>query len=143
MWCLNDEESNNTLDSDNTLDQIRTELKALLPEYMQPALLMVMPSLPLTPNGKLDRQALPAPDASQSLRAYVAPNTPTEQLLCEIWQQVLDVERVGIEDNFFELGGHSLLVMRLVVQVRQSFHVELTVQNAFTRRGRAFSKRPD
>ena len=129
---LNDEESNNALDSDNTLDQVRTELKALLPEYMQPALLMVMPSLPLTPNGKLDRQALPAPDASQSLRAYVAPNTPTEQLLCEIWQQVLDVERVGIEDNFFELGGHSLLVMRLVVQVRQSFHVELTVQNAFT-----------
>ena len=129
---LNDEESNNALDSNNTLDQVRTELKALLPEYMQPALLMVMPSLPLTPNGKLDRQALPAPDASQSLRAYVAPNTPTEQLLCEIWQQVLDVERVGIEDNFFELGGHSLLVMRLVVQVRQSFHVELTVQNAFT-----------
>ncbi|WP_031340886.1 phosphopantetheine-binding protein, partial [Xanthomonas maliensis] len=76
--------------------------------------------LPLTANGKLDRQALPAPDATQrSMRTYVAPTSALEWQLAEVWQAVLGVDRVGRNDNFFQLGGHSLLAVTLVERLRQ------------------------
>src|SRR5690606_34435567 len=68
-----------------------------------------------------DRKALPEPDMSVQQNTYVAPRTETEKVLCEIWQEVLGVERVGVTDNFFQLGGHSLLAVRLASQLEKSF----------------------
>ena len=103
-----------------------------LPDYMVPASFVMLDSLPLTPNGKVDRRALAAiePDRSDATD-YVAPRRLTEELLAELWSEVLDVERVGVSDDFFELGGHSLLATRLVSRVRESFGVELPVRSVF------------
>ncbi|WP_224242634.1 non-ribosomal peptide synthetase [Hyalangium gracile] len=90
-----------------------------LPPYMVPQQYVVLDRLPLTPNGKVDRRALPAPDDSRPglAGAYVAPRTPLEQDIADIWTDVLGVERVGIHDNFFELGGHSLIATRIVSRI--------------------------
>jgi len=66
---------------------------------MVPSAFVMLDSLPLTANGKVDRKALPAPDMSQSQHSYVAPQTEIEEVLCDIWQEVLGVERVGVTDN--------------------------------------------
>ncbi|WP_052709811.1 non-ribosomal peptide synthetase [Pseudoalteromonas piscicida] len=100
------------------LDKVRHHLLQALPEYMVPSTLMVLDSLPLTANGKVDRHALPEPEGEFS-GDYIAPQTEMEKILCEIWQEVLGVEQVGILDNFFELGGHSLLVMRVISRLQQ------------------------
>ena len=75
---------------------------------------------PLTPNGKLDRRALPAPDLSAyTSRQYEAPQGEVEEILAGIWQELLQVERVGRNDNFFELGGHSLLIVQMMERLRR------------------------
>ncbi|HEX8821925.1 MAG TPA: condensation domain-containing protein, partial [Archangium sp.] len=103
-----------------------------LPEYMVPSAFRVLDALPLSPNGKVDRKALPAPEATRSEQhTYVAPRTPTEQLLASLWTQVLGVERVGGGDNFFELGGHSLLATQVVSRIRASFGVDLPLRALF------------
>ena len=104
-----------------------------LPEYAIPSAFILLKTLPLTPNGKIDRQALPAPDSTRpELEAvYVAPRTPVEEKLVEIWQELLNLEKVGIQDNFFELGGHSLLITQLLVRVRDIFKVEISLQSLF------------
>jgi amino acid adenylation domain-containing protein/non-ribosomal peptide synthase protein (TIGR01720 family) len=116
-------------------DQLRTAIKARLqenlPAYMVPAHLLFLDQLPLTPNGKLDRKALPTPEAAQSQRAFVAPQTPLQQQMADIWQQVLELERVGLDDNFFELGGHSLLVVRVVSRAQLELGMQLTPQQLF------------
>ncbi|HEV8494807.1 MAG TPA: condensation domain-containing protein, partial [Candidatus Angelobacter sp.] len=111
--------------------QLRTHLKSKLPEYMIPAAFVFLEALPLTPNGKLDRKALPAPDRNLTLTGYVAPRTPTEELLAGIWAEVLKLDRVGIHDNFFELGGHSLLATQVISRLRKAFRVELPVRSLF------------
>ena len=114
-----------------TSSELRQFLKAQLPDYMVPNAFVVLESLPLTPNGKVDRRALPAPDLSAGLDQYVAPRTPTEEMLAQIWGQVLKAEPVGINDNFFELGGHSLLATQLVSRIRNIFQVELPLRELF------------
>ena len=101
--------------------QLRSWLKERLPDYMLPVAIVEMQRFPLTPNGKVDRKALPAPEYSRpSLEAeYFAPRTPTEEILCAIWAEVMKVDRVGVFDNFFELGGHSLLATQVVARVRE------------------------
>ncbi|MGH3786768.1 MAG: amino acid adenylation domain-containing protein, partial [Pseudonocardiaceae bacterium] len=100
---------------------LRSWLGRTLPDYMVPAGFVVLDELPLGPTGKLDRKALPAPDqAAMPVVEYVAPRTPTEQALAEIWAQVLGVDRVGVYDNFFELGGDSILSIQLISRVRKA-----------------------
>ena len=102
------------------LDELRSYLKASLPEYMVPSAVVFLESLPLTPNGKLDRRALPAPDQDAYVnRGYVAPKGEVERILAGIWQELLHVERVGRLDDFFELGGHSLLIVHLMERLRR------------------------
>lgn len=110
--------------------QWRQLLKQQLPDYMIPAAFVVLETLPLTPNGKIDRKALPAPDR-QGKETHIAPATPLEQQLTEMWAQVLGLERVGVEENFFELGGHSLLATQLISRIRHTFQVEFPLRSLF------------
>jgi len=97
-------------------------LKDKLPDYMIPALIMEVETMPLTANGKVDRKALPDPEASELLtNQYVAPSTESERSLARIWEDLLEVEQVGIHDDFFELGGHSLLAAKLLASVESRF----------------------
>jgi amino acid adenylation domain-containing protein/non-ribosomal peptide synthase protein (TIGR01720 family) len=89
-----------------------------LPEYMVPAVCVVLDALPLTVNGKVDRRALPEPD--MPVREYVAPRTPIEEELANVWASVLGLERVGVYDNFFELGGDSILTIQVVAKAREA-----------------------
>ncbi|AHJ31215.1 non-ribosomal peptide synthetase [Nodularia spumigena CS-584] len=120
-------------ESTPTVSELRQFMKAKLPDYMIPSAFVILQSFPLTPSGKVDRRALPAPDLESTLlEKYVAPRTPIEELLTQIWSQVLKVEPVGIDDNFFELGGHSLLATQLVSRIRNIFQVELPLYELFT-----------
>jgi amino acid adenylation domain-containing protein len=114
--------------------ELRAFLKARLPDYMVPAAFVVLAALPLTGSGKVDRRALPAPDAARPLdEGFVAPRTQSEQVLAEIWSDLLGVEGLGIHDDFFQLGGHSLLVAKLAARLRQAFKVELSLVEVFKR----------
>src|SRR5581483_11540013 len=102
-------------------ETVRAALEERLPEYMVPARHVVLSQLPLTPNGKLDRRALPAwerADLGEEPRSLAA-RTPMEAQLVQIWQQVLGIERVGIQENFFALGGDSILSLQVVSRARQ------------------------
>ncbi len=107
--------------------QLRSFLKAELPEYMIPSAFVVLDALPLTPNGKVDRRALPEPNRFRPTLAqeFVAPTSTIEEQLVLVWMQVLQVEPVGIHDNFFDLGGHSLLTVNLLAQIRETFQIDL------------------
>ncbi len=115
------------------LPELKRHLDRKLPEYMVPTAMLLLKSLPLTPNGKVDRAALPAPEASrpQLEGKYVAPRTPVEELLANVWAELLRLERVGVEDNFFDLGGHSLLATQVVSRLRQVLQVELPLRALF------------
>jgi amino acid adenylation domain-containing protein/non-ribosomal peptide synthase protein (TIGR01720 family) len=102
------------------VSELRAFLKEKLPEYMVPALYTFLHSLPLTPNGKIDRRALPAPDRSAAARDYVAPRDEKERFFCALWQELLGLERVGVNDDFFELGGDSLMVIRVVTKANKA-----------------------
>jgi amino acid adenylation domain-containing protein len=110
---------------------LREHLRRELPEYMVPAAFVPLDALPVTPNGKLDRKALPAPDFAPAEDRYVAPRTPTEEVLAEIWAETLRLERVGVMESFFELGGHSLLATRVVSRIREQLGVELPLRAMF------------
>jgi hypothetical protein len=113
-------------------EELRSHLSARLPEYMVPASFVLLAELPLNANGKVDRKALPAPDLSRQFeRQYEGPRTPVERILCAIWEQILGVERVGIQDNFFELGGHSLTMTRVHHKVQQELSRKFSLMVMF------------
>ncbi|WP_010494699.1 non-ribosomal peptide synthetase [Paenibacillus elgii] len=111
----------------------RSELRRKLPDYMVPTAIVVMAELPLSPNGKVDRKALPAPEAGVVTDAdYVAPRTPVEAKLSELWKEVLGLSAVvGVKDNFFDLGGHSLRATTLGAKIHQSLNVSLSLRQMF------------
>jgi amino acid adenylation domain-containing protein len=111
--------------------QVREFVQQKLPSYMVPQAFVLLNTLPLTPNGKVDRRALPTPDtATRNLATgFLAPRTPIETQMSQIWSEVLGVERIGIKDNFFELGGHSLLATQVISRSRDLFSLELSLQN--------------
>jgi amino acid adenylation domain-containing protein len=106
---------------DELTGELRSLVRAALPEHMVPAAFVLLDTLPRLPNGKMDRGALPAPELDRSNRAgeYAAPRTPVEQALAQIWSQVLSIADVGIHDDFFALGGDSLLSMQIVARASQ------------------------
>jgi amino acid adenylation domain-containing protein len=114
-------------------DQLRDFLARSLPDYMIPSVIMSLETLPLTPNGKIDRKALPVPRPETSQQP-VAPRTPVEVALADIWKEVLRVEEVSIYDDFFAHGGHSLIATRLVSQIRDRFDVEVPIRAVFEKR---------
>ncbi len=114
------------------VSQLPSFLCSKLPEYMVPSAFVTLETLPLTPNGKVDRQALPAPEGDFAREhEYVAPRTPREEIIANIFASVLGVPKVGIHDNFFELGGHSLLATQVISRVRQAFAVDVSLRNLF------------
>ena len=120
--------------SQQLLSKLRIYLKAKLPEYMVPAVFVMMDEFPLTPNGKVDRRALPAPSqARPDLDVeMVAASNATERDLAQIWSQMLGISQIGIDDNFFDLGGHSLFVAKMMTQVEATFAVKLTLNDLFS-----------
>ncbi|WP_416196956.1 amino acid adenylation domain-containing protein [Pseudomonas sp. Teo4] len=115
-------------DSAQLVEQLKARLRTLLPDYMVPTHMVLLASLPLSPNGKLDRKALPTPDSSQRQQAYVAPQTPLQEQLAQVWQTLLKLEQVGLHDNFFDLGGHSLLATQMMMQIRQQLGVDVPLK---------------
>ncbi|MGI9344351.1 MAG: amino acid adenylation domain-containing protein, partial [Gammaproteobacteria bacterium] len=117
-------------DSTNS-SSLRAQLRAELPDYMVPALIVPLPALPLTPNGKLDRRALPTPEWSGVDGGGSAPRDAVEHALAGMFARVIGVQAVGVHDNFFDLGGHSLLATKLVARIRDAFAVELPLHALF------------
>jgi amino acid adenylation domain-containing protein len=115
------------------VSELRSLLQTKLPEYMVPSAFVTLDRFPLTPNGKLDRKALPMPDLARPEleKAFVAPRTPIERVLADIWGEVLGLKQIGVHDNFFELGGHSLLATQVISRVRQAFEVDLPLRSLF------------
>ncbi|MFD9500495.1 amino acid adenylation domain-containing protein [Streptomyces sp. NPDC060035] len=115
--------------------QLRSALAAVLPAHLVPNSLVLLDALPLTPNGKLDRRALPAPEQRPDLRSgYVAPRTDAEELVAEVWAEVLGLDRVGALDDFFDLGGHSLLATRVVARIRAAAGLAVPLRVLFAHR---------
>ncbi|MBG0815686.1 non-ribosomal peptide synthetase/MFS transporter [Planomonospora sp. ID82291] len=110
--------------------ELREHVARALPAHMVPAAVTVVDRLPLTPNGKLDRAALPAPEFRGG-SGHVAPATPTEQAIADIWAQVLGIERVGAEDDFFALGGHSLLATQVIARMRRALGAGVSLMDLF------------
>jgi amino acid adenylation domain-containing protein len=112
--------------------EVRSFLQEKLPNYMLPTAFVILDKLPLTPNGKVDRKALPAPNLKNGWEeTFFPPRTPTEQIIADIWADVLSQEQVGIYDNFFELGGHSLLATQVISRLREAFKIDLPLRSLF------------
>ena len=116
-----------------SIGELRAHVKSRLPEYMVPSVIISLEELPLTGNGKVDRARLPEPaqQRPELEEQYTPPGSPLEELLAQIWSQVLGIDRIGVHDDFFELGGHSLLATQLVSRVRDALSVELALRNLF------------
>jgi amino acid adenylation domain-containing protein len=116
-----------------SVGSLRNVLKQKLPNYMVPSSFVFLNHFPLTPNGKVDTLALPVPDAlnPQLKTTYVAPQTELEQIIATVWQQVLHLEKVGVEDSFFDLGGHSLLMAQAQSKLREVVGREVSIIELF------------
>jgi len=114
--------------------ELRQLLNEQLPDYMSPSFLVVIDELPLTRNGKIDRRALPAPEAVRTPdEHYVAPRNEIEEAITRVWQEVLGVERIGVDDNFFDAGGHSLLMVQVHNKLSAAFGKDVSIVEMFAR----------
>ncbi|MCY9281383.1 lichenysin non-ribosomal peptide synthetase LicA [Bacillus haynesii] len=121
-----------TADQELSSEELRRHAAEGLPGYMIPSVFMQLQELPLTGNGKVDRRALPEPDVAQAAqKEYTAPRSRTEAQLADLWQEVLNVPKIGVHDNFFELGGHSLIGMTLIARIQQEMNVDLQLKDLF------------
>ncbi len=113
--------------------ELQHYLAQTLPSYMVPAAFVFLEELPLTPNGKIDRNALPAPEGNRATldSAFVAPQTPLEQVLASEWAAILGMTPIGLHDNFFEMGGNSLAAMRLISSLSNTFEVDIDLRSLF------------
>ncbi|UCG11947.1 MAG: amino acid adenylation domain-containing protein [Deltaproteobacteria bacterium] len=117
---------------DIVLDEMRKYMRTKLPEYMVPQHFVILDTIPLTPNGKVDRRALPKPKTDRTSDAnYVAPRSKVEKKIADIWRELLQVDKVGINDSFFDLGGQSLLLLRMLPKLKESFSEDLSVVDLF------------
>jgi non-ribosomal peptide synthetase component F len=116
-----------------SIAELRDWLRGRLPEYMIPSAFIALGAIPLTPNGKLDRRALPALEVAgfEDAEGYVAPRNPIEELVCDIWADVLKLDRVSATSNFFECGGHSLRATQAISRIRQTFLVDVPLRAIF------------
>jgi amino acid adenylation domain-containing protein len=116
-----------------SIDELRHFLTQKLPEYMIPSVFIMLSKLPLTPNGKADRRALPAPKhlRPELNTIYQAPKSDVEKKIAKIWQEVLHLEKIGVNDNFFEIGGHSLLIIQVNKKLQNIFNREISIVNLF------------
>ena len=110
---------------------LRTYVQSRLPEFMAPAAIIAVDSLPLTRNGKVNAAALPDLGGRPKTNGFAPPETDFERGVAELWQRLLSLESVGRDDNFFELGGDSLLGMRLMVSIRDTFGIEVSLRSLF------------
>ncbi|MFK5969463.1 MAG: amino acid adenylation domain-containing protein [Candidatus Marithrix sp.] len=115
----------------NIIPKLRQYLQEQLPDYMVPALFVMLDTMPLTPNGKIDRNALPEPDGlrPQLKTDYIVPQTKTEQRIAKLWQQILKINKIGIHDNFFDLGGNSLLAVQFITKLNVNFQINLAIHS--------------
>jgi amino acid adenylation domain-containing protein len=105
---------------------LRSQLREMLPEYMVPTVVVVLPALPLNANGKIDKKALPTPDLIMTASRYEAPIGELETTIARAWEELLGIEQVSRRDNFFELGGHSLIAIRLINHLKEhGLHVSI------------------
>jgi amino acid adenylation domain-containing protein len=113
------------------VDDLKKFLATKLPPYMVPPIFIPLDRIPVTPAGKIDKRALPSLGSVRQQKTYIAPSTPIEQKVAEIWKQVLDLDRVSATDNFFELGGSSLQGVTLLALVEDEFQVKLSFAKVF------------
>jgi acyl carrier protein len=113
-----------------SVSSLRGFLEGKLPEHMLPSAFVRLSSFPLTPNGKVNRLVLPDPDVERPdlTEPFVAPRTPVEKALAEIWSATLGVERIGAQDRFFDLGGNSLSAVQIAFKIRQAFKIDIPLQ---------------
>ncbi len=111
-------------------EELRSHLRATLPDYMVPAAYMALDAFPTTPNNKIDRAQLPAPDPAPAA-AGDPPRPGLEAELARIWEDVLGTQSIGRDDDFFDLGGHSLLATQIVSRIRERCGVEMSVAEIF------------
>ncbi|MFD4353252.1 amino acid adenylation domain-containing protein [Nocardia sp. NPDC058518] len=112
-------------------ETLRAQVAAELPGYMVPAYVVVLEDIPLTPVGKLDRKALPIPDFTATQQSYLAPRTPIEQAVAEVFADVLGSERVSVDQSFFELGGNSLSATKVVARVNSALGSTIALRDLF------------
>ncbi|MFF4418565.1 amino acid adenylation domain-containing protein [Streptosporangium sp. NPDC001559] len=113
-------------------DHLLQHARRTLPAYMIPTALVILDTLPLNHNGKVDRDALPAPVWGETAEEEQGPRTEAEELVAEVWAEVLGVERIGVRDDFFALGGNSLLAIRVAARIRAAVDLEIPVNAVFT-----------
>jgi amino acid adenylation domain-containing protein len=116
-----------------SISDLREYAQQRMPEYMMPSGWMILEALPLTANGKVDRDALNRYDDLNPAEGeiYITPRTAAEQTLAQIWQELLEVERVSCESGFFDLGGHSLLAMQAISRINKTFSIDLPTRMFF------------
>lgn len=116
------------------ISEMREFLKGLLPETMIPSVLVRLDAMPMTPSGKIFRRGLPTfePTGAEANKTFAPPRSPLEQVLVELWADILELDRVGIDDNFFEIGGHSILASKFISRLRETVQVELPLRTFFS-----------